>query len=241
MITIAPTFEGMPGIPLPYLPRYDWMVTSVMFICLIVVLFIFSRSKKHLYQSVRGFIQNRKRNSMFDEVTAADARHNFILIIHTIVMLGFSAYYYYSYISPSIFNECSHLLLLGGFILLFGLFILFKWMMYSFINWVFFQKVRNELWIKAFFHLFIWIGILLLPTLLVTTYFDISPQISLYLIASILFLAKILLFWKCFCNFFEKIYGSFHLILYFCALEILPDLILWKGMELISNNLIFKL
>jgi hypothetical protein len=28
-----------------------------------------------------------------------------------------------------------------------------------------------------------------------------------------------------------------HLILYFCALEILPDLILWKGIELVSNNL----
>ena len=231
----------MSGIPLPYLPRYDWMITSIMFLCLIVVSFIFSRSKKHLYQEVKGFIYNRERSSMFDQVTVADARHNFILIIHTIIMLSLSAYYYYSYVSFPTLNECSHLLLLGGFILFFSIFILSKWIMYNFINWVFFQKVRNELWIKAFFNLFIWIGILLLPTLLVTIYFDLSPQISFYTIGGILIFAKILLFWKCFCNFFEKIHGSFHLILYFCALEIQPDLILWKGMELISNNLTLNL
>ncbi|MBP3663762.1 MAG: DUF4271 domain-containing protein, partial [Tyzzerella sp.] len=49
------------------------------------------------------------------------------------------------------------------------------------------------------------------------------------------------LFWKCFCNFFEKFYGALHLILYFCALEIMPDLILWKGIEMMNNNLILNL
>jgi hypothetical protein len=32
-----------------------------------------------------------------------------------------------------------------------------------------------------------------------------------------------------------------HLILYFCALEILPDLIWWKGMEWMNNFLILNL
>ena len=93
----------------------------------------------------------------------------------------------------------------------------------------------------AFFNLYIWLGILILPLLLVVIYFDISSQAALFLLAFPLVLTKICLFWKCFSNFFEKIYGSFHLILYFCALEIQPDLILWKGMEFISNNLILNL
>ena len=94
MITIVPPLDGMSGILLPYLPRYDWMVTTIMFLFLIIVSFVFSRSKKHLYQTAKGFIHNHERNSMFDEVTAADARYNFILIIHTIIMLSFSVYYY---------------------------------------------------------------------------------------------------------------------------------------------------
>ncbi|MCF2576759.1 DUF4271 domain-containing protein, partial [Phocaeicola barnesiae] len=41
-------------------------------------------------------------------------------------------------------------------------------------------------------------------------------------------------------NFFPHIHGSFHLILYFCALEIVPDLFLWKGIGFINNVLILK-
>ena len=93
----------------------------------------------------------------------------------------------------------------------------------------------------SFVNLHIWLGILLLPVLLITVYFDISSRTALFLIGILLVFAKILLFWKCFSNFFEKFYGAFHLILYFCALEILPDLILWKGMEIISNILTLKL
>ena len=93
----------------------------------------------------------------------------------------------------------------------------------------------------SFFNLLIWLGILLLPIFLVIVYFDISSSLSLYMIGILIIFAKISLFWTCFSNFFEKIHGAFHLILYFCALEILPDLLYWKGMELLSNNLILNL
>ncbi len=46
--------------------------------------------------------------------------------------------------------------------------------------------------------------------------------------------------YKCIRNFFPHIHGSFHLILYFCALEIVPDLFLWKGIGFINNVLILK-
>ena len=233
--------EGMPGEPLPYLLRTDWMVTSTMFLCILLVSFIFSRGKKHLLQILKNFTQNRERNSMFDEVTAADARHTTFLILHTCIMLGFCAYRYFAQVNPGLYEKTSHSLLLGGFVLSFVLFMVWKWITYGLVNWIFFQKVRNILWITSFFNLYIWLGILMLPLVLVTVYFDISSQTALYLVGSLLVFAKILLFWKCFSNFFEKFYGVFHLILYFCALEIIPDLILWKGMEMISSNLILKL
>jgi hypothetical protein len=130
---------------------------------------------------------------------------------------------------------------LGGYALSVTVFIFLKSMLYRFINGVFFQKVRNSLWMASFFNLLIWLGILLLPIFLVIVYFDISSSLSLYMIGILIIFAKFSLFWTCFSNFFEKIYGAFHLILYFCALEILPDLLYWKGMELLSNNLILNL
>ena len=233
--------EGMPGELLPYQVHSDGMITTVMFFSFILVSLVFSRNQKYLYQGFKNFIQNRERNSLFDEVTAADARHTLLLLFNTCVILGLCAYYYSSQIYPTLFAGVPHSLLLGGFICIVVLFIFIKWITYSFINWIFFQKVRNILWMTSFFNLLIWLGLLLLPVVLVSIYFDISSPKSLIGVGSLLIFAKISLFWKCFCNFFEKIHGALHLILYFCALEILPDLILWKGIEIISNILTLKL
>ena len=233
--------EGMPGEPLPYLLRTDGMITIILFLCFILVSSVFSRNQKHIQQELKNFIQNRERKSMFDEVNATDARHTLLLLFHTCVMLGLCTYYYYTGVSPTLFTEVSHSLLLGSFVTTIALFITCKWIVYNFINWIFFQKARNILWMTSFVNLHIWLGILLLPVLLITVYFDISSRTALFLIGILLVFAKILLFWKCFSNFFEKFYGAFHLILYFCALEILRDLILWNGMEVISNILTLKL
>ena len=141
----------------------------------------------------------------------------------------------------NLFEKVSHVLFLGGLVLCMVLYLMLKWGAYNIVNWVFFQKVRNILWIKSYFYLLVWLGLLLLPVVLLFVYFDLSSQTAFYLVASIIIFAKIALFWKCFSNFFGKIYGLFHLILYFCALEILPDLVLWKGIELVNNNLILNL
>ena len=233
--------EGMPGEPLPYLLRTDGMITIILFLCFILVSSVFSRGSKHLLQGLKNFTQNRERSNLFDEVTAADARHTFFLVLHTCTMMGICVYHYLSHTTPILFQKFSRPLLFTELVAGILLFIFIKWILYNAVNWVFFQKARNIIWMASFFNLLIWFGILLLPIVLLTVYFDISSETSFILVAILLILAKMALFWKCFSNFFEKIYGVFHLILYFCALEILPDLILWKGMEQITNILIFKL
>ena len=80
----------------------------------------------------------------------------------------------------------------------------------------------------------------LFPIVLLIVYFDLSPQIAPYFIGFVIIIAKILLFYKCFSNFFNKFHGAFHLILYFCALEILPDFVLWKGIILANNILVLN-
>ena len=236
-----PFLTGMPGEPLPYSLHADWMVTTLLFVCILLTTIAFSKEEKYLLHRLKSSLMNRNRASMFDEVTATDVRYTSLLVLHTCMLLGLCIYHYYTQAMPSILEKTASPYLLGGAILLVLLLFISKWALYGFINWVFFQKDRNLAWITSFFNLFIWLGIFLLPVILVIVYFDISSQTSLYLVGFLIIFAKISLFWKCFSNFFEKIHGSFHLILYFCALEILPDLIFWKGIELVNNNLILNL
>jgi hypothetical protein len=238
---MTPLTSGMIGEPIPYLLHTDWLVTSILFLCIILTSLTLSKEKKYLIQQFKASMTSRERSSMFDESSTSGTLYKHLLILHACLMLGFCLYYYYANRLPELFEHVSHGWLLGGYALSVTVFIFLKSMLYRFINGVFFQKVRNSLWMASFFNLLIWLGILLLPIFLVIVYFDISSSLSLYMIGILIIFAKISLFWTCFSNFFEKIHGAFHLILYFCALEILPDLLYWKGMELLSNNLILNL
>ena len=233
--------EGMAGEPLPYLIQSDGRITTLMFLCILIVSFAFSREKKYLIQQAKSLFITRERSSMFDETNIIDVRYFILLIFHTCIMGGFCLYIYFTERIPVLFEEIPHMLLLGGFIATIPIYLLLKWTTYEIVNWTFFHKVKNSAWTTSFFYLFIWLGIILLPLVLLLVYLDISSPTNLYLIGFVIIIAKICLFWKSFSNFFEKIHGAFHLILYFCALEILPDLILWKGIELMSNNLILNI
>ena len=48
---ITPLTIGMPGEPLPYLPNADWMITTLLFFCILLTSFAFSKEKKYLLQA----------------------------------------------------------------------------------------------------------------------------------------------------------------------------------------------
>ena len=225
--------DGMRGMELPYQLRSDWMVTCVLFLCFILVSYVLAHGKKHLEQQFKNF-------ALSNDTTASDVRYTLVLILQTCILSGFCVYDYFSDHDLLLFRTVSHCLLLSIYIGYVVFFFVIKWLLYSFVNWIFFNKTRNIIWLESYFNVVIGAGFLLFPIVLLIVYFDLSPQIAPYFIGFVIIIAKILLFYKCFSNFFNKFYGAFHLILYFCALEILPDFVLWKGIILANNILILN-
>ncbi len=228
----------MKGESLPYLLRADWMITVLLFLCLVLVSYVFSHGRKHLLAQLKGFVAHRERGSLFDDATTEDVRYTFLLILHTCVLLGLCIYNYFANALPRLFDVYSHYVLLLFFVGCMVLLFFLKCLAYAFVNWVFFDKIRNSVWMASYYNVTIWTGFLLLPVILLIVYFDLSFQSSLYLVGTVLFFAKITLFFKCFSNFFNNFYGSFHLILYLCTLEILPDILLWKSIVKTNDFLI---
>lgn len=233
--------SGMKGEPMPYQLRSDWMITGILFLCVVIISYIASKEKKHLQKQLKSIFTTRERASLFDEATGSDIRYTFILIVNACIMLGICTYHYTIHLVPQLLDIEYPFVLLGLFTLLSILYMIAKWGVYKAINWIFFEKSKNLSWINSFFDIIVWLGLVLLPVILLTVYFGLTTGISLFFMAFAIILAKILLFWKCFNNFFNKIHGFFHLILYFCALEILPDLILWKGILISCNKLILNI
>ena len=161
----------MTGEPLPYIMRNDWLVTTILFLCLLGVLFIFSKGRKFLLKQTNGILVNKERSNLFDEATSSDTQYAFFLVSHACIMLVFCLYSFFAKSSPVLFDRFSHFELLvfsaGCVVALF----LLKWSAYSFVNWIFFEEARNRLWIQFYFNIFIWMGLLLLPIVLLVVYF----------------------------------------------------------------------
>jgi hypothetical protein len=232
--------DGMVGEPLPYQLRSDWMVTSLMFICFVLVSYVLMRSSKYIQSQFSFFFSNKDRYGLFDNNTSSDVRYALILLSQTVLFSGFCLYDFFSTYDKFLFASVPHVYLLLLFIIVIALFILIKWAVYMFINWIFFYKTKQKLWISSFSSVIIWSGFLLFPIVLLIVYFDLNAQISVILFVIVILIGKILLFYKCFSNFFNKFYGILHLILYFCALEVIPDLILWKSILLANNSLVLN-
>ena len=233
--------SGMKGEPMPYLLRSDWFITGILFLCIIVISYIASQGKKHLQQQLKSIFTTRERSNLFDDATGSDIRYTFALIINACIMLGICTYHYVINSTPQLLASESSSSLLGFFIFLSILYMIIKWSIYKSINWIFFEKARNLSWMVSYFNVIVWLGLILLPVILLTVYFDLTASNSFLFMALAIISAKILLFWKCFNNFFGKIHGILHLIMYFCTLEILPDLILWKGILISCNKLILNI
>lgn len=234
------TKEGMTGEPIPYRLSSDWMVISLMLVCFVLVSYVLMRSRKYIQGQLSFFFSNKDRYGLFDNNTSSDIRYGIILLSQTMLFSGFCIYDYFSEYDKFTFTSIPHLYLLTSSILIVSVFFLLKIGLYSFINWVFFNRIKQKLWLNSYYTVIIWSGFLLFPLVLLIVFFDLNPQISLILFIFVMILVKILLFYKCFSNFFNNMYGILHLFLYFCALEVIPDLLLWKSILLANNSLVLK-
>ena len=159
---------------MPYLLRSDWMITGILFLCLIVISYIASKGKKHLQRQLKSIFTTRERASLFDEATGSDIRYTFALILNTCVMLGICAYHYSVQLIPKLLDTSSHFVLLGLFILCGMFYMILKWGIYKTINWFFFEKYRNLSWVNSYFNVIVWLGLILLPVIL--SFFILSSQ-----------------------------------------------------------------
>ena len=80
-------------------------------------------------------------------------------------------------------------------------------------------------------------GMLVAPAVLLQIFFDIDGEKCFIYLMGLFILVKILLFYKCYVIFFKGIDSILQIILYFCALEIIPPFSMWGALLLISNCL----
>ena len=232
--------SGFEGTPISYSPRTDDAIALTLLACFFLSSIALARGKRFLSQQVKDFVLHRERTSIFDSSTAADVRYLLVLVLQTCVLSGITFLNYFHDTSPTLMNQVSPLLLLGIYVGFCLAYFLLKWLIYMFLGWTFFDKNKTNIWLESYSALIYYVGFALFPFVLFLVYFDLSLTNLVIIGAIILIFTKILMFYKWIKLFFHQFSGLFLLILYFCALEIVPCLLLYQGMIQMNNILLIK-
>ena len=232
--------SGFEGTPISYSPRTDDAIALTLLACFFLSSIALARGKKFLSQQVKDFVLHRERTSIFDSSTAADVRYLLVLVLQTCVLSGITFLNYFHDTCPALMDHVSSLLLLGIYVGFCLAYFLLKWLLYMFLGWTFFDKNKTNIWLESYSALIYYVGFALFPFVLFLVYFDLSLTNLVIIGSIILIFTKILMFYKWIKLFFHQFSGLFLLILYFCALEIVPCLLLYQGMVQINDVLLIK-
>ena len=232
--------SGFEGTPISYSPRTDDAIALTLLACFFLSSITLARGKKFLSQQVKDFVLHRERTSIFDSSTAADVRYLLVLVLQTCVLSGITFLNYFHDTCPALMDHVSSLLLLGIYVGFCLAYFLLKWLLYMFLGWTFFDKNKTNIWLESYSALIYYVGFALFPFVLFLVYFDLSLTNLVIIGSIILIFTKILMFYKWIKLFFHQFSGLFLLILYFCALEIVPCLLLYQGMIQMNNILLIK-
>ncbi len=218
---------GIVGNPIPYSIKGDSIISAILLACFILILVSLSKARRLILRQTKSFFGSPGVLSTELPETTNELRFQFIMLFQTCLMLTLLAYIYTQEFVGSTPLRLSHhlqmIIFLGIFIAYFAL----KALVYWGVNYVFFDSRSNVFWLKSLLYVFSMEGIALFPLVVLHSYLGISAYNGMFYLFFVIILVRILLFYKSYVMFFRQ--NAFHLqiILYLCALEIMPLLLLW--------------
>ena len=227
---------GFAGDPIPYTLAGDNVVTSILIGCFMLGAIAFTRSKDFITRQTKNFFHIQRAGTTEISETASELRLQFFLMLQTSLQL---ALLYFLYIKATVSDTfiVEQYQVIGGFAAVIFAYFILKIPLYSLVNATFFDKKKNQQWLKSYLVLTSVEGLLIYPAILLVTYFDFQLEYAMSYTLSIIALGKLLSFYKTYLIFFKQNGNFLQNILYFCALETMPLIGLWGFLVMISSFL----
>lgn len=218
---------GFEATATPFRIRYDGWSGLLLLVCLILAASLILRLRKNFREVLSSVflpIPGKKDEPLVDDPLRYSTRLIAVgLLSLTAAMVTFA--YTQHDVAYYPFFETPYILF-GAFFLLWIVYFLLKRMMNSFVNWIFFRKEKIFTMHRAYTFLYVVEAMLSLVLAMVVVYLPVPHEKVMYLALALVIFVKILLLFKTYQIFFPKMYGTLHLIVYFCTLELMPLLVI---------------
>lgn len=228
---------GVAGDPVPYTVRGDNFMTIILLGCFIMAVLPLGQWRHVVVRQLKDFFYFPHAGRIAPTETAGEVRYQLFMSLMTALLLAIIFFFYTTHYVADTFVLDEPYQLVGIFFAVFVAYFMLKALAYSVVNLVFFDGKKKQQWDKTLLFLTVVEGIVLLPVVVVQAYFDLSMKSVVYYFTFVLFLLKMLTFYKLWVIFFKKSGGFLQLFLYFCALELMPLLSVWGCLVLIVDEL----
>ena len=227
---------GVAGDPVPETLSNDSLISGLLILCFLLMTFAFSRISGFIGQQVKDFFYIQKGEHSMAE-TGDEIK---IQILFSFITCLTCSLLYYLYVLTTVddtFIFSTEHLLLGVIFLIMAAYFLLKFLLYTIVNTIMFDGPGNKKFLTSLIFLISMEGVLLFPVLLLRAYFQFPIRNAAIYTSLVVFFFKILIIYKTYIIFFAQKAFYVQIILYFCALEMVPVLSLWGGLTVIVNHL----
>jgi hypothetical protein len=214
------------------------VMMSIILACTLIVLFVLSHTHKYINQRLKDYFVVHGPSRKFLVDTVGDARSMGVLILQSLVFAAILFFSYFVHTDRELLLHVQPYYLLAIYVGMCLLYFCLKWAVYSFLGWIFFSRQTTSIFVSSYSTLVSLMGFLGFPLILWIIFAYISPANLLTAGIYLLILAKILIIYKWLKLFSPKFVQIFLLILYFCALEIIPCFLFWQSMVQMNTMLI---
>lgn len=228
---------GVAADPVPYSISGDNVITGLLILCFILAAISFSRSRRFIARQAKKFFYTPNERTTAITETTNEIRFQVFLVALTCLLGSIIVFFYTIENVSDTFVLSSQYQLIAIYFGIFVAYFVVKFILYQFVNWVFFDRRRNERWIKAQLFISAMEGMMFFPLVLLMIYFDLSIRTTVIVALSIIILVKLLSFYKCYIIFFRRLGGFLQIILYFCALELIPVAALYGSIAMTNGFL----
>lgn len=228
---------GVAGTPVPYTIANDDFFVSILLGGFVLIMVAFTQSKGFFMRQVKKFFYtNHSDNTTVIPETSSEIRFQVALMIQTCLMVALSFFFYTrTRIGETFMIETYQVIAI--YVAVIMAYFLVKTALSWVVNWTFFGSKENLQIQKSNLFVAATEGVVLFPVVMLQTFFEMPVYFTLFYVGLTIASAKILTLCKQFIIFFSKNSLSFQIILYFCALEIVPLLMLWGGLTIINGYL----
>ena len=219
---------------LPYRVSSDSHLACAALLCLVMLVYMLQRYGSEMRSKMHDFfLPARIRQSHQQGLSTAQGLLSMPYVCLMLSMMGCMGVSVLEEDSLGLLPNAADRLAVQGFYMASWLVYFFiKVNSYAFINWIFFDKQARHEWHDTLFLILTLEAVLVFPIVLLMVFQPAWTQIAIWCALSVITLTRLLLLYKTGNVFSVKIYGTLHLIVYFCTLEVAP---LWVTLKLLTR------